>query len=237
MKLKIAIFEPKISELKKVQSFLTSSTYDVEVFRASNVDAATKIINEQNHFHFIFLNVRMSPYQKINTHFIQTVLARFSDQKFILLYSKEEHKDVSELTNVLVDQLDYDPWMELPFKPLQFFKVLEQSISELSKFVRSDSRSQYTSIKAVELLALKTSPCDVFIKLGDEKYVKVFNSFDPFDATFFEKYKVKGVRSFFVERACFNKHFNDFFPPQACIKIRHSRSTRDSRVPDIHWAL
>lgn len=213
MKLRVALFEPRIYELRRIQSFLQTMNLDLDLYRASNVDMGMKILNEQEHFHLIIINSRMSPYRRINEHFMQTVLSRFAQQKYIILYDQQEHRAGCELFQLMVEQLDYDPWIQLPIKPLHFYELLEKNIPNLSSFYRPNVPSPYISIKKRELQQVHTSPADIYIKLGFQKFVKVLNAGDELDTVFYEKYQNKGLKTFYLLKEDFLKYFTSFFPP------------------------
>lgn len=213
MKLRVALFEPNIYELKKIQAFLQTTSLNIDLFRASSVESAIKILNEHDHFHLIVMNSRMSPYKKINEHFQQTVLSRFSEQKYMLLHSKPEYKGNSELLKFMIEQLDYDPWLALPLKPLKFYNKLETMFYNLSSFFDSSKQVKYVALNKRELQQVKTTPIDIYIQLSSEKFVKVVNAGEHLDGEFYEKYYKKGITRFFVDRDEFSNSFEQFFPP------------------------
>lgn len=218
MKLKIAIFEPKINELQKIQAFFISSIYDIELYVASNIDTATKIINEQDHFDIMLINIRMSPYKKINDHFVKSVLSCFPKQNLIFLHSDDEQKNQNEVCKDLAAGFSYDPWMKTPFKPIMFFEILEKLFSDLASYEKTLSGSSYVSLKLLDLQKIDSAPCDIFIQLNEEKYVKVINQGEGLEKSFFEKYKNKGVECFHIDRQSFNVHYADFYPNQLLSK-------------------
>ncbi len=213
MKFKVVVFEPRIRELKKIHAILRSTNLDLDLYRASNVDNALRIINENEKFHLIILNVRMSPNRKINEHFLQTVVSRYASEKFLLLYANEKHREKMELIKLILEDLDYDPWMQLPLKLLDFVQRLEAAFPNLSEYQLTTQESKFCAMKRSELQAAGIAPCDIYIRLGSEKYVKVLKANDQFSNEFFSRFKEKGVGTFYVTNEELHTNFTKFFPP------------------------
>ena len=69
--------------------------------------------------------------------------------------------------------------------------------------------TQYQSLVPVQsthFTNLKASPCDIFLKMSQEKYLKVINAQDSDAKVIIEKYKAKGVKEFYID-LIFYKHF------------------------------
>lgn len=211
MKLKFALFEPNINELKKIQAFFLSNQYDIELYRASNIETASEILKEQEHFDFIYMNVQMSTDKKNNDNFIHTILSNFSQSNFMFLYQSDIHKKISSKISQYEENLAFDGWMKLPFKPIQFAESLEKMIPNLSEFERSDCTGEYVSLKVVELQQLEKAPTDIYISLSAQRYIKIINQSEELESAFFKKYKSKGVDAFHIKKEEFHKNFDQFF--------------------------
>ncbi len=71
-------------------------------------------------------------------------------------------------------------------------------------------REKYRRIKAKRFLNFQEAHCDIFIKLGDSKYVKLINKKENYNSVFVERYINKGAHYFYILKEDY-QHFNDIF--------------------------
>lgn len=71
---------------------------------------------------------------------------------------------------------------------------------------------------------LETSSCDVYLRLGDEKYVKIVNKGDPITKETLDSFHNKNIKSFYVTDEEFKRWSNELLPL--------SGSKSDENLPD-----
>lgn len=67
------------------------------------------------------------------------------------------------------------------------------------------------SVGSEAILRLNSIPCDVYLKLRDEKFVKVINKDQIFERKLIEKLILKGVKQFFVNRSELSRYGETIF--------------------------
>ncbi|EQC50429.1 HD domain-containing protein [Bacteriovorax sp. DB6_IX] len=77
------------------------------------------------------------------------------------------------------------------------FKLIE--LSSLISDLKSETGSDNFPIPINNFYKVTAFPCDIFVKLGVDKYVKIANEKDPVDDNFIQKFKAKRVDSFYVK--------------------------------------
>ena len=89
------------------------------------------------------------------------------------------------------------------------FKLIE--LTSLISDLRSEVGSEYFPITMNSFYKVTAFPCDIFVKLGVDKYVKVAHETDAVDDAFLQKFKSKRVESFYVKAADFYDKCTDLF--------------------------
>ena len=230
-RLKIAIFEPRLNELQRIDGLLQNSPFFFETFLANKVELATDLMKSHEHFHLIIVNQMMSPYKKVNQHFIQQVLAKYVESKFIFLYRSNPQQ--STMTSIIEDQLGYNPWIEVPVSPIKIMSLISDIFPKMSEKPRESK--EYAKIRYDVLLRCGMIPCEVFIRLSSGKMVKLQNENDKLNMDRFEKYIEKGINHFFIKRECYMKRFDSFYPKN--LVSRKLFKTDDEYVVKAHESL
>lgn len=89
------------------------------------------------------------------------------------------------------------------------FKLIE--LTSLISDLRSETGGEYFPITINSFYKVKSFPCDAYVKLGADKYVKVIHETDPVDDEFISKYKNKRVDSLYVKAADFYDKCTELF--------------------------
>lgn len=69
----------------------------------------------------------------------------------------------------------------------------------------------YTSVRTIFFNKFENSPCDLFLRLSDNKYVKILNQNDELTSTFIEKYVCKKIFEFYLTNEDFKTHQDSLF--------------------------
>jgi HD-GYP domain-containing protein (c-di-GMP phosphodiesterase class II) len=69
----------------------------------------------------------------------------------------------------------------------------------------------YTSVRTVFFNKFDKSPCDLYLRLSDDKYVKVLNQNDELTSTFIGKYVSKKIFEFYLTNEDFKTHQDSLF--------------------------
>lgn len=89
------------------------------------------------------------------------------------------------------------------------FKLIE--MTSLISDLRSETSGEYFPITINSFYKVKTFPCDAFVKLGTDKFVKVIHENDPVEDEFIKKYKTKRVDSLYVKAVDFYDKCTELF--------------------------
>ncbi len=82
--------------------------------------------------------------------------------------------------------------------------VFEQQLQKLLKFKNRQKQVGFSEIKLEDLLSFYELPADIYLQLGTEKMVKIFNRFDLCVESDFQKYQQRGVSHFYLRSSDYN---------------------------------
>ncbi|MCO4794838.1 MAG: hypothetical protein KC493_14055 [Bacteriovoracaceae bacterium] len=71
--------------------------------------------------------------------------------------------------------------------------------------------NSYTAVRTVFFNKFEKSPCDLYLKLSDDKYVKILNKNDDINSNFIEKYVLKKIFEFFLTSKDFSECQDQLF--------------------------
>jgi response regulator RpfG family c-di-GMP phosphodiesterase len=167
----------------------TQRTISAEIVTAQSGFEAIQTLKTDTHFQLI-----ISDYQMINGtgadlfHYLQKKEMRIP---FILCATEpqKENPDFKE-TDISGYVLKSEIPQELP-------KVLG-SLAFLQKKVKSVDQ-KYVSVQMETLLRIGEMVCDVFVKLNEEKYVRVLKEGSSLTSDSVQRYRAKGIHSLFID--------------------------------------
>jgi len=73
------------------------------------------------------------------------------------------------------------------------------------------STAAYTAVRTIFFNKFDKSPCDLYLKLSDNKHVKILNKDDDLTSTFIEKYVSKKIFEFYLTSEDFKIHQDSLF--------------------------
>ncbi len=88
--------------------------------------------------------------------------------------------------------------------------LIEESIEKATGLLRQNVNKQYHPVHIYRFLKFNNVGADVYIKLSDEKFVKVINKDEMYDSGLIEKYTQRGVEKFYIREDDFKLFFNHF---------------------------
>ncbi|MBF0360427.1 MAG: HD domain-containing protein [Oligoflexia bacterium] len=85
------------------------------------------------------------------------------------------------------------------------------SVQVVSKFLSPDKdENSYRRVGINRFLRMNTIPAEVYLKLGEEKFIKVINDNEPYDFSRIKKYIKKGVNYLYIPKAQSDQFINNY---------------------------
>lgn len=187
--MRILLFQDLDDIREKVVFFLESS-YGATVFEAPTVDDAIRIIQETNNPKIqliIFDNKKVSP---------SKIVKFFSASTGIPLLMCTEGKPLNAPgVGTVVGTIDRANFIE------SVSKILDDFIKK-GILIKEDVPQDFCRIKTKLLLSVYPLKGDLYIRLSNNKFVKVFNKGDTFESSDLEKYTIKkGIDYLYIRKA------------------------------------
>lgn len=129
--------------------------------------------------------------------FINNLLEQSVARPLIILGEKEELR-ILRKTYKSQTLLDY---FDLYGSADELFKKIEKL---LSVSARSQTEKVYCKVNLSFFYSTKEVFCDVYIKIGEEKYLKVLNRYDVVDPTDIKKFDKKNIKHLYVRKRDFS---------------------------------
>ncbi len=189
MTMKVLVVEDE-EELREILCFFFESKWDAEVEQAGTGDDAITLLTGPEKFDLVACDYNMPRGNGGKVfQFVQTMAVK---PKFILLSSDlpEDHPEI-----ILSEIAGYAP------KPL-FSAPLESIVQKIMAEapVAEAAPDLYCRVSVELLHKLNVVPCDLYIKISDQKMIKVMNAGDVFGDVDAEKYQQKKVAYLFIDQ-------------------------------------
>jgi response regulator RpfG family c-di-GMP phosphodiesterase len=190
-KLKILICDDE-EDIVEIISFCVNDALECDILTATNGKDAIDII-DSNPIDLIICDYNM-PINNGGDVYLHLVKHN-SPTRFVLC-STENRADHVEFS----DQSHYFGWIQKPNIVEGISDIIKKFSSEISvgKPV-APAPLAYQPIGLYFLLRLKIMPADIYIKISDEKYVKVMSKDASFEVADFDKYKARAVGNLYIE--------------------------------------
>jgi HD-GYP domain-containing protein (c-di-GMP phosphodiesterase class II) len=103
---------------------------------------------------------------------------------------------------------------------------IENAIENATNMSKEKSSKRYFPIKISRFLKFNNVCSDVYIKISDQKFVKIINKDELYDSGLVNKYKEKEVTEFYVKKSDFESFFKNF---QNILRIELSRKNENEK--------
>lgn len=194
-KFKILLAEDD-DDLREIVSLIVSSRFDCEIFEVENGEVAIDTLNRTPGFDLVISDYNMP---KINGgKLFQFVRAFRKDLPFLLMTS-DMLEDHPEFNNQKL--LGYS---QKPFREEILTKEIGKLLSAVGQDVSQQPRFVYLTLATLEKINKIKHP--LFIRLSDDKYVRILNSGIEFTSEESDRMRLKGIEGLFVQQ----EHFADF---------------------------
>lgn len=111
--------------------------------------------------------------------------------------------------------LNYDPFIKLPIKPKALAEVLKKLFKDLEGQSSDESFEipiqSYFPLRSMLIKKVNQLPCDLYIKINDEKYIKLAHKDSVVDRERIEKYESKSLKYFHLKLEDYFAHYDKFF--------------------------
>ncbi len=131
---------------------------------------------------------------------------------FILTTGSAEANENKEFA----DLLTINSRNSIQIKPFHL-DVLIEKIKDLIITKKNSSPNKYLRVSHSRFRKAQVPPCDIYLKISDEKYLKISNAHEEITEDFLKKYVKKGVDYFYVtanDFELFSKYYNDLVKNQ-----------------------
>lgn len=196
----IVIIEEKGSVRDRVFFAIENSTLIFQTHHFFRWQEATEFINGRNHIDLIIVGKLTDPesFPKFLDHLekknIKTPQMIFTENEF-LNYEDRIYK-INSNSKIL----------SFKIKQGKFEESLNEMLMENRVGATSSDKFEFKKIKIIYFLRFNKALCDVYVKLSDDKFVKMINAGDPYNREFIYKFTNKRVKHLYIK----NEDYEDF---------------------------
>lgn len=197
MALKILLADSDETWLESARKYLLSQMYEVVVV-SNGRNAQLALYNDK--FFAVIMNYNLKNHSSIQV--LKFIKANYTSQRVVVIL---DHKEIMERGEVTDDKMQKFGVAEIAVKPfdIPYLKELlegHQSLGDLlSSVAKKDGASDetevsmsdenFTKIKIDEFYSSKAVLYDIYIKMKDNKYLKILHTGDAFSKERIDKYK------------------------------------------------
>ncbi len=131
---------------------------------------------------------------------------------FILTTGSAEANNTKEFAELLT----VNPRNSIQIKPFHL-DILIEKIKDIVASEENLPLNNFLRVSHSRFRKAQVPPCDIYLKMSDEKYLKISNAHEEITEDFLEKYVKKGVDYFYVTASdfqLFSKYYNDLVKNQ-----------------------
>jgi response regulator RpfG family c-di-GMP phosphodiesterase len=196
----ILVAEDDPNLLEMISVFL-EARLGATVFQADKVSLGIDLLNRQSEISFVVSDYNLTDGN--GGEIFAYLRGKGSNIPFFLC-SSQNLSDCPEFT--LGGLAGY---IQKPFRARDLSTTVVSTIKELSGLSNLET-SKYCSIRLMTFLTLGLLPCDVYLKLSEIKYVKIFNTGQAFGNAEFTLYITKNIRELSIRSEDVSLFLNTF---------------------------
>lgn len=197
MALKLLLVDPDESWLAHAKEFLIAQMYEVTVV-TNGRDAQLALYNDQ--FFSVLMNYEVQNHSC--TQVLKFIKSNYTNQRVIVILNDRELLNGDSISEEKFQKLGVAEMAVKPF-PIPYLKELLEGHQSLSDLMAGVTRKEGTSaetevsmndenfsrIKIEEFYSAQAVLFDIYIKLNDNKYLKILHTGDSFSKERIDKYK------------------------------------------------
>lgn len=122
------------------------------------------------------------------------------ERQFVILYTCEDHEIEDGEFNNLIQLKRLDSFNDTELGPL---------LREFGVFKKEDNAENFKKVRVYELMQFNTIACDIFLKINDEKFVKIINKDELFLMEILSKFYNKKIEYLYVCSDEMEQYLND----------------------------
>lgn len=197
MALKLLIVDPDETWLGQAKKYFTDAHYDVHTV-INGKEAQLTMYNTQ--YFAVIMNYATENHSCLQV--LKFIKTNYTNQRVIILLNEKSRIDSGEVTEEKLKKLGVSELAVRPFEIVHIKELLEghQSLSDLMTSMNkkegvSDETEvamgddSFTSIKIDEFYSSAAVLFDIYIKLSQDKYLKILHTGDTFSKDRLDKYK------------------------------------------------
>ncbi|MBF0363561.1 MAG: response regulator [Oligoflexia bacterium] len=206
--------------IREVFSLQLEAKLDVKVFEAESGNKAVEFLKKNSDIDLVVSDYNMPDGDG-------DVVYKYLKESYkkipFFLFSSVAPSDVNGLKTLLTDNS-----LNCHFiKPIEF-EVVIKKIIEVLREVKGDV-SDYCKIKIMHFLKFNTINCDVYLKLSEEKFVKVILKDALYSTEIVHKYTTKSIEYLYVLRDDY-KNFYENFSRGLAFSLEHEKGALETGV-------
>lgn len=219
--LKLLIYEDDLNLLSKMKSLMSSISIFHEVKIVNDEKSCLKLIKDEYFDMFIL---------KINDiKFKESLLKAMPDIVNCPLLCTNENIEMEEFFRCSRIEVEKNR-----FNLLSLLSVLSDLIPKDVLQANDQLIEEYLPVKLSILRKIKTTPCDVYIKLGSEKYIKIINQSEEIQPFFLDRYEAKSVEQFYIRKIdfyrCSDELFSNTMPKAENFEVKADYYSQSNQV-------
>ncbi len=196
--LKLLLFDVDLLRLNKIRTILSAMSILSEIKIANDEARCVNLIKDE-YFDIFILNINSEEFFKK-----LLVIHPSIEDLPVLLFGVDV--DISNFKNCKKINLE-----TVNFKLVNFLSSFSEIIPEDILKTSQQLISEYILIKFSILRKINNTPCDLYIRLGSDKFVKIVNKDEKIHGFLLDKYESKNVEEFYTRKIDFYAHSDSFF--------------------------
>lgn len=191
--------DPNIRDLYQMK---LEADFQAEVSEAETEEEALKLLQKDSNWQMVLIDIALL--NKSGSTIYQFILDNSLNIPFIII-SDRDLRDYKGLENFRKEHPG-NRLIQRPINEKVFKTVLESSLADTNKITGNfynpngfnTSPTEYTPVRIRNFTRFNSLPCEVFIKLSEDKFLKLINANDIYSSEVINKYIEKKVAFLFV---------------------------------------
>lgn len=178
------------------------------IFNPEIIDRATRPDHgieklSKTTYDLVICDFEMSPHG--NGEMVFNYIVENAIQSKFVLFSSENKENLQMLKAEQFNTSQFN-YLSKPAKP----KVFKEFIKGIIDLPQIQSEAAFCPIRIHNFLRFSGTQCSIFVKLSNNKYVKILNPGDNYDIEFIDKYIAKKVTHLYIEKKDYDSFLVEF---------------------------
>lgn len=191
----ILLVDDDTTILELLATILENMFRNAHIERCTRPDVAISLL-EKHEYELIICDYEMPPHG--TGELVYNYITECKIKSTFLLFTSLESTNLEFVNAETYTQPQFN-YLKKPAPPKKFKECIKALVPQKTS-IPEVAIQEYYGVRIHNFLRFNKTQCDIFLKLGENKFVKILNKDSEYDIDFIDKYILRNIHHFYIQK-------------------------------------